>query len=132
MSLYWHVHHDILLEPLTEPIEVRREYIRSKKPEHERELRLRLLKRIRGPLPDNIEMLAIDCIRMWDAFVAACAKGWGTADAISAYDKAWLDHVKAIRDHRVEIEKLHRQECPECPWDGKTIFLDFPEGYNEG
>lgn len=29
---------------------------------------------------------------------------------------------EALRKHMPEIEKLHAKECPNCPWDGKTIF----------
>lgn len=47
----WHVHHETLVEPLTEPIENRIAYIRKDKPAGEIELRLRLLKPVRGSLP---------------------------------------------------------------------------------
>lgn len=53
--------------------------------------------------------------RAWEA----CAKARG------AYVKAWAACEKAMEKYRVEIEALHAQECPDCPWDGKTIF---PEG----
>jgi len=29
--LYWHVHHDKLIEPLTEPVSIRADYIRTHK-----------------------------------------------------------------------------------------------------
>ena len=45
MTTYaWHVHHDRLVEPLTEPIETRIAYIKANKPDAERGLRLRLLR----------------------------------------------------------------------------------------
>ena len=80
----WRVHHEVLLEPLTEPIEVRQEYIREQKPEHERELRLRLLKPVTGALPAAV--------------------------------------VEASKAYMPDILALHAAECPDCPWDGKTIF----------
>ena len=40
---YWHIHHEILAEPLTEPLENRLSYIRTKKPEAERATRLALI-----------------------------------------------------------------------------------------
>jgi len=46
----WHVHHDALLELLTEPLEVRAAYIRDYKPSNEHGLRLRLLHPVIGPL----------------------------------------------------------------------------------
>jgi hypothetical protein len=33
----------------------------------------------------------------------------------TAYDQAILGNYPALK-------ALHRQECPNCPWDGKTIF----------
>ena len=47
----WHVHHDKLIEPLIGSIEERIAYIEDHKPEKERDLRLRLLKPVIGPLP---------------------------------------------------------------------------------
>jgi hypothetical protein len=40
----WHIHHDTLLEVLTEPISTRRAFIKERKPAHEVALRLKLLK----------------------------------------------------------------------------------------
>ncbi len=36
-----------------------------------------------------------------------------------AYRKAWGAYCKK---HHKELEKLHTNLCPDCPWDGKTIF----------
>jgi len=33
-----------------------------------------------------------------------------------------------LRIFRPEIEALHKQECPNCPWDGNTIFPE-QDGY---
>ena len=40
LELYWHVHHDILVENLTEPIENRIKFIKENKPKDEIKLRL--------------------------------------------------------------------------------------------
>ena len=40
----WHIHHEVLIEKLTEPFETRKAYIKAEKPEHEVEKRLRLMK----------------------------------------------------------------------------------------
>ena len=50
-QFYWHIHHDILLEPLTEPIENRIKFIKENKPKDEIKLRLKLLKPVKGKLP---------------------------------------------------------------------------------
>src|SRR5208283_4454750 len=50
-DLVWHIHHDVLVERLTEPIENRIEFIMYQKPKGEVETRLRLMKPVRGKLP---------------------------------------------------------------------------------
>ena len=97
---YWHVHHTVLCEPLTEPIENRIAYIKASKREAEIETRLRLMAPVRGKLP------------------AAYAK------ARAAYDKARAAYAKAGAAALPEIEALHALECPNCPWDAaqQTIF----------
>ena len=74
----WHVHHEKLWEVLTEPIKNRIAYIKENKPPAEQATRLRLLKLIKGPLPDKMTKAAMDA--------------------------------------------LHKKECPDCPWNGSTIF----------
>lgn len=75
---WWHIHHEKLVEYLTEPIRSRINYIKKEKPKEEVETRLRLLKPVLGKIPTT-------------------EKGW---------------------------ERLHKKECPNCPWDSKqsTIF----------
>ena len=94
----WHVHHDILVEPLTEPIETRRAYIRANKPEQEIATRLRLLKAVKGRLPAKL------------------------VEAMKAYDEARKAYDEALEASMPAIIKLHAKECPNCPWDGETIF----------
>jgi len=43
-------------------------------------------------------------------------------EALRACEETWRAHDKAILKHLPEIDALHKQECPDCPWDGKTIF----------
>ena len=83
LNLYWHIHHQILVEKLNESLKNRIEYIKKEKGKTETKeqikLRLKLLKKVKTKPTDwpNTE------------------KGW---------------------------ERLHRIECKNCPWDGKTIF----------
>jgi len=93
--LYWHIHHDILAEPLTEPIENRIRFIKNNKPYHEVETRLRLMKPVRGKLPELDKAGA--------EFVKASAE----------WDKARADPA---------VLSLHAKECPNCPWNGRTIL----------
>ena len=50
-DFWWHVHHEVLVEYLTEPVRARINYIKSDKPKHEIETRLRLLKPVLGKIP---------------------------------------------------------------------------------
>ena len=136
----WHVHHETLIEPLTEPIENRIAYIKEYKPASQVELRLRLLKPVQGELPAalNKAKAALDkaftardkaftaYAKAWAAYVkarAALNKAKAALDkARAAYAKAWAAYVKAGAACMPEIEALHAIECPDCPWDGTTIF----------
>ena len=75
-DFWWHVHHEKLVEHLTEPVRARINYIKKEKPREEVEIRLRLLKPVLGKIPNT-------------------EKGW---------------------------ERLHKKECKDCPWNGRTIF----------
>src|SRR3990172_8807619 len=69
----------------------------------------------------------------WDAYVKA---GDARDKAKAAYDKAkaaydkdwdafgkdWDAYRKAYDKYLPQIEALHALECPDCPWDGFTIF----------
>ena len=134
MTLAWHVHHEILLEPLTEPIETRRAYIQSSKPPEEIETRLRLLKEVKGELPLALIAAAQTRAQTWQAYIqakrtyyqtwrgaydqaaGACVQTW------QASNQAGETYVQAVEAYTTEINALHTLECPDCPWDGTTIF----------
>lgn len=146
-KLAWHVHHDVVVEPVLAPLEERREQIRDCKPEAEVPLRLRLLKEVRGNLPDAVEQAALAACQAWaacllaraahrstwaacllasaarelakDAFQEASA-AYGLADAV--YGKAQVAYGRALRDNMPAVLALHAVECPDCPWDGQSIF----------
>lgn len=104
MKYFWHVHHEILAEP-SDNIEERIEYIKNNKSSEEIEIRLRLLKEVKGQLP------------------RAYAEAWKAYDdAGKARDDACKAYAEAGKAYACEIEALHKIECPDCPWDGKTIF----------
>ena len=123
---YWHIHHDVLVEYTTAPIEERIRYIQGHKPPEEVAVRLRLLKPVVGELPESFAAAA----KSLDAAEKASDAARQTLDdarkALAAAWKALDDAWKALDATRLacadEIEKLHRNECPDCPWDGKTIF----------
>ena len=116
--LAWHIYHEILVEVLTEPIEERLRYIDTEKakcePSWKIELRKRLLKPVMGPLSEKIEK---------------AYQEWAKADkerekANQKRKKANQEWEKVLGEHQVEIEALHKVECPDCPWDGTTIFSE--------
>ena len=97
--LAWHVHHDNLVEVLTEPLSVRIAYIKAEKPYSEIALRLRLLKIVRGKLPKPVMAAGAGLNKPWanwekaeDNWEKAKAK-WGKAK--SDWDKAAANSDKA-------------------------------------
>lgn len=133
----WHIHHDILIEPLLEPIEKRRRFIRKYKSVSEHELRLRLLQPVRGQLPERVvetgrtyakankeagrlskiynetyRKAGVSCVRAKSDYM--------TAEL--AFNDSREAYGNACQDYKAELGELHGQECPDCPWDGKTIF----------
>ena len=50
--VYWHIHHEILVESLTEPLKNRKDYIKSDKSKDEIKLRLKLLKKVKAKPED--------------------------------------------------------------------------------
>ena len=104
LKFYWHIHHLVLVELATEPITNRRRFIKLIKSESEVPTRLRLLKRVKGKLPD--------------AVVKAGRK------YVDTQSHSLFSYQRALRKpaNKKAIEKLHRKECKKCPWDGETIF----------
>ena len=112
-TFYWHIHHDTLCEPLTDPLENLLSYIKSEKPEDEIETRLRLIKPVKGKLPEE-----------WMDARAAYVQAWKVRGgrAWAAYVRAWKVCDQAGKVCKPQIEALHKIECPDCPWNGSTIF----------
>ena len=52
-DFWWHVHHEILVEQLTEPLRTRINYIKNNKPKNEVKLRLKLLRPVLGDIPTD-------------------------------------------------------------------------------
>lgn len=129
----WHNHHQVLCEPRTGPIEERIAYISGHKPPAEIETRLRLLHPVVGKLPEAVmtagaayakaEAKAWDAYdKTWAAYKAWAATANAYAKARDAYAKAEDAYAKVLTDNKEAIEALHKVECPDCPWDGRTIF----------
>jgi hypothetical protein len=131
----WHVHHDQLMEELTEPIEQRIKYIKTHKPKNEIVLRLKLLKASPKlkPLDDDYKA---KWKPLYDDYKAKRkpldddykAKWKPLYDDYKAKWKPLYDDYEAKRkplddDYKAKLAKLHHEECvPDCPWNGSTIF----------
>lgn len=131
----WHIHHNTLVEPLISPYRDRVTYIQTCKPLAEREIRLRLFKKVRGALPPKYVEAARahdkaekDSVKAWLAheksrYYDSCDKAWLTySKAEQAYYKTMRLYKEAEKSCQDEILKLHAQECRNCPWNGETIF----------
>src|SRR3990170_906851 len=150
MKPFWHIHHEVLLE-WSDDIQERIDFIQAEKPKHEVEIRLRLLKPVQGALPpklvkagdardkaDAAYVKAGDAYvkaraafgKDWDAFVKASVAYAKAGDAFvkakAAFVKAKAAYNKAYDECLPQIEALHALECPDCPWNGTTIFPDSP------
>ena len=121
MRWYWHIHHDILVEPLIKPLKIRIEYIKKNKSKNEIKLRLKLLKPVKGKLP-------IEVVKAREAYYKAekaSDKAWKAYDKTrEAYDKTREAYDKVFQKNIKAINILHKKECRGCPWNGKSIFTN--------
>ena len=98
---FWHIHHDVLCE-WTDDIQERIAYIRKEKPANEIKTRLKLMKPVKGELPDkfvkalkvfNIAQKAYHKTFTWEAHNKAREarnKAWEAYDKRQeALDKTW-------------------------------------------
>ena len=111
--------------------------ISSEKPANEQELRRRLFQLIpdeKMPGRESVEWEVLDKAReTYDRARATLekeretlAKAWATVFQVEGtYEQAWKTFAKKYGS---ELEQLHKELCPDCPWDGKTIFPEKKEG----
>ena len=126
-GIAFHCHHDRLAEYIYD-YNGRGSYIKKRKPLEERGLRLRLFRIIpRDRLPEEgLE----DCIKAGKAYYEA-ERALVKADkdyiglqetyikAGEIYGNVWEDYYTR---NKAAFERLHKELCPGCPWDGETIF----------
>ncbi|KKR15068.1 MAG: hypothetical protein UT43_C0008G0013 [Parcubacteria group bacterium GW2011_GWC1_39_29] len=128
-GFFWHVHHEVLIEWCYYSYDGRASFIRTDKPKSEQETRLRLFKPVKGTLPREVVEAgqALDkasqaYVKAWQAYVETGRAYDEASQAYQAYDEAWQVLNEALRKNMPAIEALHKEECHNCPWDGKTIF----------
>jgi hypothetical protein len=106
IGFYWHVHHNHLLD-WCYGYDERKNFILADKPLEEHKLRLRLFQPVKGKLPDA---------------VIQAMKVYKEAYTYKSHSDAYKALNNSLKAHAAEIEALHAIECPNCPWDGKTIL----------
>ena len=143
---YWHIHHDVLVGKLLEPITNRIEYIKSNKPKNEIETRLRLMKPASGVAPALEQYKKIQA-QAWEQYEKIKTQAWEQYKKIKTqaweqYEKiqtqAWeqyekiqapaLEQYKKIQaqaweQYKKVIEKLHEKQCGCKEWNDKEIVF---------
>ena len=122
----FHVHHDVLMEFCTNYKE-RVNYIKEHKPRGEQEIRLRLFQLIspaRLPRPlvkagEAYSKAGEAHSKAYEAYSKACE---AYSKAREAYAKTGEAYAKTREAYKPQMNELHKELCPDCPWDGKTIF----------
>ena len=84
-SPWWCIHHEVKLEPLSEPIENRARYIREAKAEHEIETRLRAMRPVTGALPEPMRRVDAEWRRVDSEHAAEIDALW----AVECADVPW-------------------------------------------
>jgi hypothetical protein len=113
-AMVWHLHHDQLCEPLTKPPENRIAYILTHKRNKERAARLRLMRPVYAEAVAPAQRVRVEAeVAARKLYDEAEAAAWAVcAEAVAAARKAYHEAVAPA----------HSAECPNCPWDGKSIF----------
>ena len=132
-GMFWHVHHDKLVE-LSDDIRERIAYIKADKPQEEQETRLRLFRMIPQ---DRLHSTLVEARQAHEEVWQAYKEVWQAYEqAEQAFDQARQPYKQARKAYEeareaydqtwqasnAELTNLHRESCPDCPWDGETIF----------
>jgi len=112
-GMYWHCHHDELLEWVYDKKE-RVDYIKANKPKSEVKTRLKLFKKVKGKLPKEYE-------KAWEKTREALEKAREAWEALEKAREAW---EKAREKYKPQIEKLHKKECGCKEWNGEEIVFE--------
>lgn len=129
LEMVWHAYHAGSLCQLVD-FEARAIEIEEIKPEHELPTRRRLMKRVKGQLPASFikasKTMAV-AWEVWEVWQAqetreSCEATEEARAAWEAWEVAWHETGEAYAAHKIEIEQLHVKECPNCSWNGDSIF----------
>jgi chromosome segregation ATPase len=146
MTYWWHVHHDVLFEEIIGSVEERIAYIKAEKPKDEVEVRLRLLKPVRYDTAKLKEAYA----KLKEAYAKREEADAKWKEAYAKWEEAYAKREEAdakleeayakweeVDAKRKEVDakrkeayakweeavaSSHKDQCPDCPWNGHTIF----------
>ena len=112
---YWHVHHEVLIEPLSKSADERRGVIKRSKLASERATRLLWMQPVLDP--DSIPRAVVDVVKRWPQ---SSGEGWEpSTDALE-------DMKRAVLKCKGELRALHDRELPLAPWDWDNMRMIFP------
>ena len=128
-QMYWHIHHDRLAEFALGPVEERIAWIKSDKPVDEIETRLRLIRPVQRKMSGPAFKAYLVYIHSVMVRAEAKINRDTTPNGQRLFSKAHKACNRALDKFRIyegafnkELEILHKLECPNCPWNGETIF----------
>lgn len=123
---YWHVHHEVLAEALTEPIQNRINYIKQSKATDEVPTRLHLMRPVVNPPKGGVDNVAVaKAEKVFKAVAEANAVGNSNNETLQRAYNALVAARKTATTQPTQDqwEALHKKECFwYCPWNGVTIF----------
>jgi len=147
----WHMHHDLLVEPLIEPIRDRVRWIMYHKCAEEIPIRLKWMRPVEGALPEPCVAKAREYCKaraaekkVWAKSSLAFSRLAHTREKarderqwMKNNDEVWAEYTKArdrvwdasdeykrtVVECSEEITRLHAVECPGAPWDGNEMVF---------
>ena len=134
------VHHEVLCETLTEPVEVRVAYIRAQKPADEIETRLRALRPASPAMVaawaevERVTALAGAEFERVTALARAefervTALAGAEVERVTALAQAEFDRVTAPA--RAEVERVTAVECPDLAWGPDGLVFPVADTQTE-
>lgn len=128
-----HIHHELLIEWLREPIEQRISYILRVKPESQQALRLRLMRPVNSMVWQEYKKIEASETRKllrfreiaWSAAQIGFMENPVLTVAMATAKKEREEHlwVGMLAKSKQILVSAHLPLCiPDCPWNGVSIF----------
>jgi cell division septum initiation protein DivIVA len=107
-----HIHHEMVAEELSEPIEARIAYILAKKPRKEQALRLRLMRPVAAPALAEYERVTAPALAEYERVVAPAwaeyervkAPAWAEYERVKA--PAWAEYQRVVAPALAEYQRV--------------------------